>query len=324
MRPPLQCKSTCHRGGIGRRAWFRSMYRQRCGGSSPFDGTSSFQLSLTSSSRKSPILAKAARNGALTFGTVSAFHCSSMLPAENGAQCWAGQERRIEDFTEGALRAAGDDDAGPAARAGSDQDPRDRGGERSAGEVSGVDPAGAEECAHCGQCARRARRIPVAARSGGDSSERYYPAGRWAACTVGRCRAIAWHDCEGCGPPRSLRSVSGSAGRGRKDSGEYDHRRHRGPPGRQEGIGRQKRADRSEEKVGRCLAVSIKSVAGRGVRAIFTNSEGATGLPVCLPWSREDLETSTRRGFCENRFPPCTKTGHSLVNELHSIENTCT
>ncbi len=29
----------CHRGGIGRRAWFRSMYRQRCGGSSPFDGT---------------------------------------------------------------------------------------------------------------------------------------------------------------------------------------------------------------------------------------------------------------------------------------------
>ena len=35
----LQCKSTCHRGGIGRRAWFRSMYRQRCGGSSPFDGT---------------------------------------------------------------------------------------------------------------------------------------------------------------------------------------------------------------------------------------------------------------------------------------------
>ena len=32
-------ESTCHRGGIGRRAWFRSMYRQRCGGSSPFDGT---------------------------------------------------------------------------------------------------------------------------------------------------------------------------------------------------------------------------------------------------------------------------------------------
>ena len=39
--PPLQSKSTCHRGGIGRRAWFRSMYRQRCGGSSPFDGTKS-------------------------------------------------------------------------------------------------------------------------------------------------------------------------------------------------------------------------------------------------------------------------------------------
>jgi hypothetical protein len=30
-----------HRGGIGRRAWFRSMYPQGCGGSSPFDGTSS-------------------------------------------------------------------------------------------------------------------------------------------------------------------------------------------------------------------------------------------------------------------------------------------
>src|SRR5450755_2668857 len=29
----------CHRGGIGRRAWFRSMYPQGCGGSSPFDGT---------------------------------------------------------------------------------------------------------------------------------------------------------------------------------------------------------------------------------------------------------------------------------------------
>jgi hypothetical protein len=28
-----------HRGGIGRRAWFRSMYPQGCGGSSPFDGT---------------------------------------------------------------------------------------------------------------------------------------------------------------------------------------------------------------------------------------------------------------------------------------------
>src|SRR5581483_3159122 len=29
----------CRSGGIGRRAWFRSMYRQRCGGSSPFFGT---------------------------------------------------------------------------------------------------------------------------------------------------------------------------------------------------------------------------------------------------------------------------------------------
>src|ERR1700722_2634215 len=35
--------STCHRGGIGRRAWFRSMYSQGCGGSSPFDGTKSFR-----------------------------------------------------------------------------------------------------------------------------------------------------------------------------------------------------------------------------------------------------------------------------------------
>ena len=31
----------CRSGGIGRRAWFRSMYSQGCGGSSPFFGTSS-------------------------------------------------------------------------------------------------------------------------------------------------------------------------------------------------------------------------------------------------------------------------------------------
>src|SRR5438270_2851141 len=30
---------TCRSGGIGRRAWFRSMYPQGCGGSSPFFGT---------------------------------------------------------------------------------------------------------------------------------------------------------------------------------------------------------------------------------------------------------------------------------------------
>src|SRR5262249_18343065 len=30
----------CRSGGIGRRAWFRSMYPQGCGGSSPFFGTS--------------------------------------------------------------------------------------------------------------------------------------------------------------------------------------------------------------------------------------------------------------------------------------------
>src|SRR5258708_21162632 len=30
---------TCPSGGIGRRAWFRSMYPQGCGGSSPFFGT---------------------------------------------------------------------------------------------------------------------------------------------------------------------------------------------------------------------------------------------------------------------------------------------
>src|SRR6185369_2351520 len=32
-------KSLCRSGGIGRRAWFRSMYPQGCGGSSPFFGT---------------------------------------------------------------------------------------------------------------------------------------------------------------------------------------------------------------------------------------------------------------------------------------------
>src|SRR5579864_9186714 len=34
----------CRSGGIGRRAWFRSMYSQGCGGSSPFFGTSSFKI----------------------------------------------------------------------------------------------------------------------------------------------------------------------------------------------------------------------------------------------------------------------------------------
>src|SRR6478752_2100331 len=36
----IQCRS----GGIGRRAWFRSMYSQGCGGSSPFFGTNLFLL----------------------------------------------------------------------------------------------------------------------------------------------------------------------------------------------------------------------------------------------------------------------------------------
>src|SRR3954464_1607071 len=31
--------TSCRSGGIGRRAWFRSMYSQGCGGSSPFFGT---------------------------------------------------------------------------------------------------------------------------------------------------------------------------------------------------------------------------------------------------------------------------------------------
>src|SRR6202049_4691535 len=38
----LWLASTGRSGGIGRRAWFRSMYPQGCGGSSPFDGTSFF------------------------------------------------------------------------------------------------------------------------------------------------------------------------------------------------------------------------------------------------------------------------------------------
>jgi hypothetical protein len=33
----------CRSGGIGRRAWFRSMYSQGCGGSSPFFGTKSIK-----------------------------------------------------------------------------------------------------------------------------------------------------------------------------------------------------------------------------------------------------------------------------------------
>jgi hypothetical protein len=56
----LRLKSTCHRGGIGRRAWFRSMYRQRCGGSSPFDGTKAVVreswLAVSNPSRRHPFL----------------------------------------------------------------------------------------------------------------------------------------------------------------------------------------------------------------------------------------------------------------------------
>src|SRR5438309_8164588 len=37
-------KVTSRSGGIGRRAWFRSMYPQGCGGSSPFFGTITFLL----------------------------------------------------------------------------------------------------------------------------------------------------------------------------------------------------------------------------------------------------------------------------------------
>jgi hypothetical protein len=36
--------SQCRSGGIGRRAWFRSMYSQGCGGSSPPSGTNSFTI----------------------------------------------------------------------------------------------------------------------------------------------------------------------------------------------------------------------------------------------------------------------------------------
>src|SRR5215468_989661 len=38
LAPPRYAVS-CRSGGIGRRAWFRSMYPQGCGGSSPFFGT---------------------------------------------------------------------------------------------------------------------------------------------------------------------------------------------------------------------------------------------------------------------------------------------
>src|SRR5580698_11672867 len=34
-----QMQGPCRSGGIGRRAWFRSMYSQGCGGSSPLFGT---------------------------------------------------------------------------------------------------------------------------------------------------------------------------------------------------------------------------------------------------------------------------------------------
>src|SRR5437016_12110797 len=40
-RPATSSRS----GGIGRRAWFRSMYPQGCGGSSPFFGTNPLALS---------------------------------------------------------------------------------------------------------------------------------------------------------------------------------------------------------------------------------------------------------------------------------------
>src|SRR5437879_3582382 len=42
---PPRIEVTCRSGGIGRRAWFRSMYPQGCGGSSPFFGTIRFNQS---------------------------------------------------------------------------------------------------------------------------------------------------------------------------------------------------------------------------------------------------------------------------------------
>ena len=88
----------------------------------------------------------------------------------------SGRCGKFEDLAKRAVRAAGDDDAGPATRSGRDQDPGNRGGERFAGEVSGINSFGAEKCAYRRQRARRARRIPAQARSGAASVERYYPA----------------------------------------------------------------------------------------------------------------------------------------------------
>ena len=36
---PIELRTSCRGGGIGRRTWFRSMRWQHCGGSSPFLGT---------------------------------------------------------------------------------------------------------------------------------------------------------------------------------------------------------------------------------------------------------------------------------------------
>src|SRR6185437_7616410 len=65
----IRCISS-RSGGIGRRAWFRSMYPQGCGGSSPFFGTNHLV---------------ATRQTALTVSNLITFSC----PAGSGLGAWA-------------------------------------------------------------------------------------------------------------------------------------------------------------------------------------------------------------------------------------------
>ncbi len=67
----------CRSGGIGRRAWFRSMYSQGCGGSSPPFGTKYPVLKSTSYSRVFPLCPERAQRHVAAFSLRLLMRCNS-------------------------------------------------------------------------------------------------------------------------------------------------------------------------------------------------------------------------------------------------------
>jgi hypothetical protein len=71
-----------------------------------------------------------------------------------------------------------------------------------------------------------------------------------------------------------------------------------------------------------CSKSESKSLAGRGKRVIFTiDQENPTGFYLDFCQSRVRNSASGVE-FARAHFPTCTKSGHALVDKLHSIEKT--